>query len=232
MKHLIERLIRKLKNPDFKFDPQLTNYMVLGLLLRSVGMALRGQLRFWARPGCAVLLGRRVRLINAPGMILGRVVRFEDYCYIAAIGTGGIQVGHRSVIGAFSRVIVSSSYNNLGDKITIGANVGIGEFAHIGGAGGTSIGDDCIIGAYFSVHPENHGFEDPYTLLRLQPVTRQGITVEHNVWIGAKVTLLDGVHVGHSSVIAAGSVVRQGQYPPYSVLAGVPARIVKKLDVS
>lgn len=232
MKFLIERIIRRLKNPDFRFDPQLTNYMMTGLLSHSFGMLMRGQLRFWYRPGCAVMLGRRVRLINVPGMKLGRIVRFEDYCHIAATGTGGIQIGDRSVIGAFSRVIVSSSYNNLGHKITIGKNVGIGEFAHIGGAGGTSIGDDCIIGAYFSVHPENHGFEAPETLIRLQPVTRKGITVGTNVWIGAKVTLLDGAHVGHSSVIAAGSVVREGEYPPHSVLAGVPARIVKTLEVS
>jgi len=62
--------------------------------------------------------------------------------------------------------------------------------------------------------------------IRLQGVTRQGIVIEDDCWIGAKVTFLDGAHVGRGCVIAAGAVVR-GEIPAYSIAAGVPARVIK-----
>jgi acetyltransferase-like isoleucine patch superfamily enzyme len=57
-------------------------------------------------------------------------------------------------------------------------------------------------------------------------VNRKGIVVGDDCWIGAKVTFLDGAHVGKGSVIAAGAVVR-GEIPPYSIAVGVPARVIK-----
>ena len=52
-------------------------------------------------------------------------------------------------IGANSRIVVSTSLNNLGEHIIIGDNVGIGEFAYLGGGGGLEIGSDCIVGQIF-----------------------------------------------------------------------------------
>jgi acetyltransferase-like isoleucine patch superfamily enzyme len=114
----------------------------------------------------------------------------------------------------------------VGSHIAIGNNVGIGEFAYLGGAGGLDIGDDCIVGQYFSCHPENHCFNDPTQLIRLQGTTRQGIRIGRNCWIGSKVTILDGVTIGENCVIAAGAVVTKNM-PPNSVIGGVPARVIK-----
>ena len=129
-------------------------------------------------------------------------------------------------IGAFSRLVVGTSFTNLGKYIKIGNNVGIGEFAYLGGGGGLEIGDDCIIGQYLSCHPENHNFNNPKVLIRLQGVTRKGIKIGKNCWIGAKVTILDGVEIGNNCVIAAGAVVRSSM-PSHTVIGGVPARILK-----
>jgi acetyltransferase-like isoleucine patch superfamily enzyme len=59
-----------------------------------------------------------------------------------------------------------------------------------------------------------------------QPELREGITIGNDVWIGSGVKIMDGVHIGDGVVVAAGSVVTKS-IPEYSVVAGVPARIIK-----
>ena len=93
-----------------------------------------------------------------------------------------------------------------------------------------SIGSDTIVGQYFSVHSENHVFSDPETLIRDQGVSRQGIEIGSDCWIGAKVTILDGVSLGRGCVVAAGSVVNQN-FPDHSIIGGVPARLLRMREV-
>ena len=104
----------------------------------------------------------------------------------------------------------------------------MGEFAYLGGAGGLTIGADCIIGQYLSCHPENHHFDNPNELIRLQGVERKGIEIGNNCWIGAKVTILDGVTIGEHCVIAAGAVVSKS-VPAYSIVGGVPAKVIRSI---
>ena len=104
----------------------------------------------------------------------------------------------------------------------------LGEFAYLGGAGGLEIGNDCVIGQYFSCHPENHQFEDSSKLIRLQGTTRKGIKIGNNCWIGAKVTILDGVTIGDNCVIAAGAVVTKSM-PAGRLIGGVPAKVLKAI---
>ncbi|MBB5723914.1 acetyltransferase-like isoleucine patch superfamily enzyme [Loktanella ponticola] len=128
-------------------------------------------------------------------------------------------------------MVASGTLSDLGQGITVGDNVGISEYAYIGGAGGVRIGSDTIVGQYFSTHSENHVFSDPDNLIREQGVTRTGIEVGPDCWIGAKVTLLDGVTLGRGCVVAAGSVVNQS-FPDYAIIAGVPARLLRMRDMS
>ncbi|MGI1999988.1 acyltransferase [Shewanella frigidimarina] len=137
-------------------------------------------------------------------------------------------MGGSSSIGSFSILKVSGTLTSIGNKIDIGKNVGIGDFAHIGGAGGVVIGNDTIADAYLSLHPENHVFIDKQQLIREQGVTRKGIIIGSNCWIGAKVTVLDGSQVGNGCVIAAGAVVN-GIFPDNVVIGGVPAKILKEI---
>ena len=177
------------------------------------------------------MLGRKVKFFYAANMKLGRWVKIEDYVCLNALGKGKLTLGDHVGIGAFSRIIISTSFNHIGSHITIGKNVGIGEYAYLGGGGGLEIGDDCIIGQYFSCHPENHHFEDTQRLIRKQGVSRQGIKIGKNCWIGAKVTILDGVTIGDHCVIAAGAVVTKNM-PSYSVIGGVPAKALKSIPVN
>jgi acetyltransferase-like isoleucine patch superfamily enzyme len=142
------------------------------------------------------------------------------------MGKQGISFGNNVGIGAYSRVVVSTTLNHLGESIRIGNNVGIGEFAYLGGAGGLEIGDDCIIGQYLSCHPENHVADKLDEPIRLQGVTRKGIRIGNNCWIGSKVTILDGVTIGDGCILAAGTVVTKS-FPANSIIGGVPAKIIK-----
>lgn len=174
-----------------------------------------------------IVLGRGARIMSVSLLkTAGGLVRINEFCHIDCLSRDGISVGRNFKLGAYSRMIASGSIADLGKGITIGDNVGIGEFAYIGGAGGVVIGADCVIGQYLSVHPENHVFSDPDRLIRDQDVTRQGIKIGPGCWIGAKVTILDGAVIGKGSVIAAGSVVTQS-FPDQSVIGGVPARLIK-----
>ena len=82
------------------------------------------------------------------------------------------------------------------------------------------------IGAHVVIIPYNHLFEDPSVQIFKQGSSQQGVFIEDDVWIGAHVTVTDGVRIGKGSVIGAGAVVTR-DIPPYSVAVGVPARVIK-----
>jgi acetyltransferase-like isoleucine patch superfamily enzyme len=229
IKKLIAKIVKN-KNPEFAFDEVLMD----DVLLRFSFQKLLAMLRSWrvllfGKTPNFLFLGRGVRFFNLKNIVFGKWVQLEDFVYLSALGKAPIKLGNKVRIGAFSRLIISTSFNNIGSFIRIGNNVGIGEFAYLGGAGGLEIGDDCIIGQYFSCHPENHQFGDSKQLIRLQGVSRKGIRVGENCWIGAKVTILDGVIIGDNCVIAAGAVVTKSM-PEGSLIGGVPAKILKTID--
>lgn len=226
MKQLTERIIRY-RNPQFRFDPDITSLMLWSFLCTQVVALLRGLkwLLYFKNPRMA-MLGKRVSLFNTPAIRFGKFMKIGNDVHISALGRLGISIGNNVGIGSFSRIVVSTSLDHLGSHIRIGNHVGIGEFAYLGGAGGLEIGDECIIGQYFSCHPENHLADHPETPIRHQGVSRKGIVIGSNCWIGSKVTVLDGVEIGSGSIIAAGAVVNRS-FPPNSVIGGVPARLIK-----
>ncbi|HCN48829.1 MAG TPA: acetyltransferase [Chryseobacterium sp.] len=226
MKTIIEKIIQ-LRNPGFSIDSCVDSGTILQLTWVQLWSFLRGLkvLLFLKKPK-AMLLGKRVSFFNVSKIKWGRFLRLGNDVYVSALGKQGIEFGDNVSIGAFSRIIVSTSFNNIGERIKIGNNVGIGEFAYLGGSGGLEIGDECIIGQYLSCHPENHNYEDLHTSIRHQGVSRKGIKIGKNCWIGSKVTILDGVEIGEGSILAAGSVVTKS-FPCNSIIGGVPAKLLK-----
>ncbi|HKM25207.1 MAG TPA: DapH/DapD/GlmU-related protein, partial [Corynebacterium sp.] len=75
----------------------------------------------------------------------------------------------------------------------------------------------------------NHVFDDPTRPFVEQGITAEGIVVEDDVWLGANVVVTDGVRIGRGAVVAAGAVVTR-DVPPHTVVAGVPARVIKEID--
>ena len=225
MKTLLTRLIR-LRNPDFAFAPGFDGRMVLSFLFATGCSFLRGlRMLLRLRNPRMLLLGRGVRLRYVHKIRHGRYLKLGRGVSVEALGTEGVILGDNVSIGDWSKVVVSTTPSQPGTFIRIGDSVGIGEYAYLGGAGGLTIGDDCIVGQYFSCHPENHHYADTTVAIRHQGVRRQGIRIGRDCWIGSKVTVLDGVTVGSHSVIAAGAVVNKS-FPPYSIIGGVPARLL------
>ncbi len=226
LKQLITSLARK-KNPAFRFDDAIGNRVILSFAFVKVYAWIRGlRLLFYKRIPHLVFLGSNVKFFNTRNIHFGKMVQVGDNVYMSGLGKHGLYIGDKVWIGSHSSIKVSFSLNELGDHIVIGHNVGIGEFAHLGGAGGLTIGNDCIIGSYFSCHPENHNFNDDEKLIRNQGTSRLGIKIGKNCWIGSKVTVLDGVTIGDNCVIAAGSVINKN-IPANTVAGGVPARVIR-----
>ena len=226
MIRLFEKIIQR-RNPSFKFDESISFGMVLEFMCDQSWRLMRGMrtILFLKNPK-AILLGKGVKMRYISKITWGKFVKLDDYVTLSALGKDGISIGDNSGIGAFSRLIVSTTWNNPGAYIKIGKAVGIGEHAYLGGAGGLEIGDECIVGQYFSCHPENHIFENSEVSIRHQGTTRKGIKIGNNCWIGSKVSVLDGVEIGEGCVIAAGSVVNKS-FPAGSVIGGVPAKLLK-----
>lgn len=227
MKKIIEALIQK-RNPAFSFDEAVNSSMLFSFTGTQIVAMLRGySCCFFGRSSRRMLMGKGARLQYIQKIKWGRYLKLGEQVYISGLGKQGVRIGDNVSIGAYSRVVVATTFNNVGEFIHIGNNVGIGEFAYLGGAGGLSIGDDCIIGQYFSCHAENHVYNDANALIRHLGVTRKGISIGSNCWIGSKVTILDGVEIGAGCVIAAGAVVNRS-FPSNSVIGGVPARLLRK----
>ena len=143
---------------------------------------------------------------------------------------GGLGSVCRAVRAFFARMALDKCGKNVniehgaqfGFDTSIGDNSGIGINAIL--SPGITIGDDVMMGPYCMMFTSNHAIGDLTT-----PMWKQGheerkpIVIGNDIWIGARVTILPGVHVGDGSVIGAGAVVTK-DVEPYSIVAGNPAK--------
>jgi len=110
--------------------------------------------------------------------------------------------------------------------ISIGDFVNINYRCTLDGNGGLDIGDYVMIGQNVTILTTTHRFDRTDVLIRGQGDIHLPIKIEDNVWIGANVVILPGVTVGTGSVLAAAAVVTKS-VPPYAIVAGVPAKVVR-----
>ena len=133
------------------------------------------------------------------------------------------------VLGANSTIEDYDVINNGVGPVTIGhsARIGIGSVV----IGPVAIGNHVIIAQHVVMSGLNHSYEDISRPINLQPVSTRPIVIEDECWIGANVVITAGVRVGNHSVVGGGSVVTK-DVPPYSVVVGNPARIIRQYDVA
>ena len=224
---VIEGAARKYRGASYRLDSEVPLSALLGVASRRGVALLRCLLRGIAwHPEKLLFVGKNVVLRNRGGISLGRGVTLGDNVLIDGLSREGVVIGAGATLGPYTIIEATGVMRNLGRGCRIGTQSALGAFSFIGAAGGVEIGNNVIMGQYVSFHSENHCFDRLDVPVRMQGVSRQGILVEDDCWVGAKVTFLDGCSVGRGSVIAAGAVVR-GHIPPYSVAAGVPARVIR-----
>jgi acetyltransferase-like isoleucine patch superfamily enzyme len=107
-------------------------------------------------------------------------------------------------------------------KITLGDRAAINSFARLFGHGSIEIGEDAQIGPGCLITTTDHNIYE-----NLEASFRK-VTIGKRAWIGANVTVLPGISIGDYAVVGAGSVVTR-DVPAYSVVVGVPARVIKEI---
>jgi len=115
----------------------------------------------------------------------------------------------------------------IGNGVSI--NYGVWMAANNNPNGNIYIGNNVLIRPYSILHSGNHNFKDPNKIIYKQGFSFSNIVIEDDVWIAARCTILSGVTIGKGSVIAAGSVITKN-IPPYSVVAGVPGKVISKRE--
>ena len=116
-------------------------------------------------------------------------------------------------------------YADFGKNITIGKNVFINSGCCFQDQGGIRIGDGCFIGHQVVFATIDHDL-DPKRRAENHVAP---IVLGKNVWVGSHATILKGVTIGDGSVVAAGAVVTK-DVPPMTVVGGVPARVIRKIE--
>ena len=128
-----------------------------------------------------------------------------------------IRLGHHCEIHPYAMIL------SYGGDITIGDNVSVNPFTVIYGIGDVKIGSGVRIATSVTIIPGNHIQGTDEIPLTKSGITKIGIRIDDNVWIGAGAIILDGVTVGRNAIIGAGSVVTR-DVAPNAKIAGVPAR--------
>ena len=144
-----------------------------------------------------------------------------------------IHLGDRVFIGADAWLDCFPEYPFSGQKFTprieIGDDTMVGYHSHILAVGHLKIGKNVLIADKVYISDNLHGFEDVSLPPLQQPLTHKPVEICDEVWLGENVCVLPGVTIGKHSVIGSNSVVTK-DVPPFSVAAGVPAKIIRQYD--
>jgi len=130
-------------------------------------------------------------------------------------------LGDNSAIEDFATI------NNGMGAVIIGNNTLIGLSCVI--IGPVTIGNHVIMAQNIVVSGLNHGYEDINVPIVNQKCSTKQITIEDECWIGANAVVTAGITIGKHAVVAAGSVVTK-DVPPYTVVGGNPAKIIKQYN--
>ena len=129
-------------------------------------------------------------------------------------------------LGDYSIIESFACINNAVGDVMIGDHTRIGLHNTI--IGPVLIGSHVNLAQGITVTALNHNFEDFEKRIDEQGVSTSTVIIEDDIWIGANAVVLPGVTIGHHSVVAAGAVVTK-DVPPHSLVAGVPAKIIKQI---
>ena len=224
---LLQRALDRIR-PVEGDRPQTDVRTALGWYLRKgVWPFARGVLRrpMFAHVGGPLFLGSRVRLSYPRSITLGSWVAIGTGAQVTAFSRHGVTLGNYVTIREGAWIQCSSSPGDPGEGLWVGDRTYIGPGAIIGVGGPVRIGADCQFGAAVVLIAENHDAGAGGHVSQTA-VIRKGIDIGDGVWLGHRVTVLDGVTLGPGCVVGAGAVVTRS-FPAGSRVAGVPARLLE-----
>ena len=147
--------------------------------------------------------------------------------------SSGLHIGQRAFRAFCGKLMLKECGKkvNIEHGATFSAKTSLGDYSGIGInariSGTCTIGDYVMMGANVTVITRNHAFDRTDI-----PMMHQGfederpVVIGNDVWIGDRVIILPGVHVGEGSILAAGAVVTH-DVPPYAIVGGSPAKIIR-----
>lgn len=169
---------------------------------------------------------------------VGHFGEHSKICYPCSLQGGGqknISIGDYTTIQGTSILGCWTKYGEQqipNASITIGNHCCIGEYNHITACNKITIGDGLLTGRYVIISDNSHGglSEEESTIepLKRDLKSKGEVVIGNNVWLGDKVSVLSGVHIGNNVIVAANAVVTK-DIPDGCIAAGVPARMVKEL---
>lgn len=144
----------------------------------------------------------------------------------------GFNYGKGLTMGRGCRIDTNESKRTL----AIGANARIGDYVHINADYDVKIGDNVLMASKIFISDTNHGNyngddqSSPNENPSLRAYLFKQIRIGNNVWIGENAVILPGSVIGDGCIIGANSVLNGKDYPSYSIIAGIPARVIKQFN--
>lgn len=173
-------------------------------------LSSKGYVSPTARVQCAraelkehIFIGDRVTIFDVDGsgsIVIGSRSSLHQDCIVELGQGGGVVIGRNTHIQPRCQFSAYKGSITIGDRVQIAPNCGF--------------------------YPYDHGFSPEKSVAEQDLMSRGGIEIADDVWIGFGVVVLDGVHIGEGAVIGAGGVVKS-DIPPGAIAVGVPARVVK-----
>jgi acetyltransferase-like isoleucine patch superfamily enzyme len=195
----------------------------IGFMLRKIFFPF-----LFKKTGKGVVFGKSMTLRHPKKIEIGNHVIFDDHTVIDAKGEGntGLIIGNNVLVGRNTSLSCKGGDIKIGDFSNIGPNniiiseskIDIGKYVF-------------TAGHMYMIAGGNHDFDRTDIPIWHQPsLSKGGITLEDDIWIGASCTILDGVKIGKGAVIGAASLVNK-DIESYTVNAGVPTKVIKKREI-
>lgn len=190
----------------------------LGILLRR--MFYR---RMFRKMGCGVIIGTGVTIRHPARISLGDHAAIDDYCTLDARGekTGGITLGDGTIVSRFAILRTKDG------TIDIGKGGGIGSHSILASTSTLRAGENLLLASCVCVLAGGqHAFgRADVPVIEQGMISKGGVSIGNDVWIGTRATVLDGVRIGDHAVIGACALVNK-EIPAYAVAYGIPAKPV------
>ncbi|MEI9897631.1 MAG: acyltransferase [Chthoniobacter sp.] len=149
---------------------------------------------------------------------------------VHVLGWQQVRIGHHTIIAEGTWINVNNR-DETNPAVIIGDNSFIGRRNFFTAGSRITIGDYCLTGPDCHFLGADHDSSSPFTPFAISGVPSYGvIEVGANCWFGSSVIVLKNVHIGFGSILGAGALITR-DCPPFSMLVGSPARIIKRFDM-